>query len=91
MSNEVRKHLWLGSLFASIIVYFFLGTLRATLIAAVSIPVAIISTYTLLAAAGYSLNRITLLDLTLAVGMWLSSFGFTMAFAIAVSLLVAFR
>lgn len=149
--HEVEKHLWLGSLFASIVVYFFLGNLRATLIAAVSIPVAIISTYTLLAAAGYSLNRITLLGLTLAVGividdaivvleniyryieekgmnafdaaraataevglavsattlslivifvpvgflkgtvgMWLSSFGFTMAFAIAVSLLVAF-
>jgi len=149
--HEVQKHLWLGSLFASIIVYFFLGNLRSTLIAAVSIPVSIISTYTLLAAAGYSLNRITLLGLTLAVGividdaivvleniyryieekgmnafdaaraataevglavsatalslivifipvgflkgtigMWLSSFGFTMAFSIAVSLLVAF-
>ena len=149
--NEVQKHLWLGALFASIIVYFFLGNLRSTLIAAVSIPVSIIATYTLLAAAGYSLNRITLLGLTLAVGividdaivvleniyryieekgmsafeaaraataevglavsattlslivifipvgflkgtigMWLSSFGFTMAFAILVSLLVAF-
>lgn len=149
--HEVQKHLWLGALFASIIVYFFLGNLRSTLIAAVSIPVSIIATYTLLAAAGYSLNRITLLGLTLAVGividdaivvleniyryveekgmsafeaaraataevglavsattlslivifipvgflkgtvgMWLSSFGFTMAFAIAVSLLVAF-
>jgi hydrophobic/amphiphilic exporter-1 (mainly G- bacteria), HAE1 family len=67
--NEVQKHLWLGALFASIIVFFFLGNLRSTLIAAVSIPVAIISTYSLLAAAGYSLNRITLLGLTLAVGI----------------------
>jgi HAE1 family hydrophobic/amphiphilic exporter-1 len=149
--KEVQKHLWLGALFASIIVFFFLGNLRSTLIAAVSIPVSIIATYTLLAAAGYSLNRITLLGLTLAVGividdaivvleniyryieekgmsafeaaraataevglavsattlslvvifipvgflkgtigMWLSSFGFTMAFSIMVSLLVAF-
>lgn len=149
--NEVQKHLWLGAVFASIIVFFFLGNLRSTLIAAVSIPVAIISTYSLLAAAGYSLNRITLLGLTLAVGividdaivvleniyryieekgmnafdaaraataevglavsattlslvvifvpvgflkgtvgMWLSSFGFTMAFSILASLLVAF-
>ncbi len=149
--HEVQKHLWLGALFASIIVLFFLGNIRSTLIAAVSIPVSIIATYTLLAAAGYSLNRVTLLGLTLAVGividdaivvleniyryieekgmsafeaaraataevglavsattlslvvifipvgflkgtigMWLSSFGFTMAFAILVSLLVAF-
>jgi HAE1 family hydrophobic/amphiphilic exporter-1 len=149
--NEVQKHLWLGALFASIIVFFFLGNLRSTLIAAISIPVSIISTYSLLAAAGYSLNRITLLGLTLAVGividdaivvleniyryieekgmsafeaaraataevglavsattlslvvifvpvgflkgtigMWLSSFGFTMAFSILVSLLVSF-
>ncbi len=149
--HEVQKHLMWGSIFASIIVFFFLGNLRATLIAAVSIPVSIIATYTLLAAAGYSLNRITLLGLTLAVGividdaivvleniyryieekgmdafeaaraataevglavsattlslvvifvpvgflkgtigMWLSSFGFTMAFSIMVSLLVAF-
>ena len=149
--HEVQKHLWLGALFASIIVFFFLGNLRSTLIAAVSIPVSIIATYTLLAAAGYSLNRITLLGLTLAVGIviddaivvleniyryieekgmsafeaaraataevglavsattlslvvifvpvgflkgqigrWLGSFGFTMAFAIMVSLLVAF-
>ncbi|HEV8712599.1 MAG TPA: efflux RND transporter permease subunit, partial [Candidatus Binatia bacterium] len=67
--HEVQKHLWLGALFASIIVFFFLGNLRSTLIAAVSIPVSIVATYTLLAAAGYSLNRITLLGLTLAVGI----------------------
>ncbi len=67
--HEVEQHLILGSLFASIIVYFFLGNLRSTLIAAVAIPVSIISTYTLLAAAGYSLNRVTLLGLTLAVGI----------------------
>ncbi len=149
--HEVEQHLILGSIFASIIVFFFLGNLRSTIIAAVSIPVSIIATYTLLAAAGYSLNRVTLLGLTLAVGividdaivvleniyryieekgmspfeaaraataevglavsattlslvvifipvgflkgiigMWLSSFGFTMAFAIMVSLLVSF-
>ncbi len=67
--REVQKHLWYGALFASIIVFFFLGNLRSTLIAAVSIPVSIIATYTLMAAAGYSLNRITLLGLTLAVGI----------------------
>ena len=67
--TKVEQHLILGSLFASIIVYFFLGNLRSTLIAAIAIPVSIISTYTLLAAAGYSLNRVTLLALTLAVGI----------------------
>jgi len=39
--QEVQTHLWLGSLFASVVVLFFLGNLRSTLIAAVAIPVAV--------------------------------------------------
>ena len=49
--------------------FFFLGSIRSTLIAAVAIPVSIISTYTLLLWMGFTLNRMTLLALTLAVGI----------------------
>jgi HAE1 family hydrophobic/amphiphilic exporter-1 len=58
-----------GGFCAAIVVFFFLGSLRSTLIAAVAIPVSIISTYSLLLWMGFTLNRITLLALTLAVGI----------------------
>jgi hydrophobic/amphiphilic exporter-1 (mainly G- bacteria), HAE1 family len=67
--HTVQEHLILGGLCAAIVVYFFLGSIRSTLIAAVAIPVSIISTYTLLLCMGFTLNRMTLLALTLAVGI----------------------
>jgi len=67
--NTVQEHLIVGGFCAAIVVFLFLGSLRSTLIAAVSIPVSIISTYSLLLWMGFTLNRITLLALTLAVGI----------------------
>ncbi|MGH7948178.1 MAG: efflux RND transporter permease subunit, partial [Candidatus Binataceae bacterium] len=67
--NTVQEHLILGGVCAAIVVFFFLGSLRSTLIAAVAIPVSIVSTYSLLLLMGFTLNRITLLALTLAVGI----------------------
>jgi HAE1 family hydrophobic/amphiphilic exporter-1 len=51
------------------VVLLFLGNLRSTLIAAVAIPVSIISTFALMRWAGFTLNSITMLALTLAVGI----------------------
>ena len=65
----VKEHLVLGALCAAIIVLLFLGNLRSTIIAAVAIPVSIISTFALMQYAGFTLNAITLLALTLAVGI----------------------
>jgi hydrophobic/amphiphilic exporter-1 (mainly G- bacteria), HAE1 family len=67
--STVQEHLILGGICAAIVVFFFLGSLRSTLIAAVAIPVSIISTYSLLLWIGFTLNRMTLLALTLAVGI----------------------
>ncbi len=67
--HTVQEHLILGGLCAALVVFFFLGSIRSTLIAAVAIPVSIISTYTLLLWMGFTLNRMTLLALTLAVGI----------------------
>jgi hydrophobic/amphiphilic exporter-1 (mainly G- bacteria), HAE1 family len=149
--ESIKKHLIEGSIFAAIIIFVFLANVRTTLIAAVAIPTSIISTFALMAAMGFTLNNITMLALTLMVGIviddaiivleniyryieekhvppftaaiqgtkeiglavmattmsllavflpvgfmggivgrFMSSFGFTSAFAIAVSLLVSF-
>ncbi len=67
--HTVQEHLILGGICAAIVVFFFLGSIRSTLIAAIAIPVSVISTYSLLLWMGYTLNRMTLLALTLAVGI----------------------
>jgi len=67
--HTVQEHLILGGICAAIVVFFFLGSLRSTLIAAVAIPVSIVSTYTLLLWMGFTLNTLSLLALTLAVGI----------------------
>jgi HAE1 family hydrophobic/amphiphilic exporter-1 len=67
--NAVEEHLILGSLFASAIVFLFLRRWRPTLIAAISIPSALIATFAAMRYMGFTLNVITLLALTLAVGI----------------------
>jgi HAE1 family hydrophobic/amphiphilic exporter-1 len=149
--DSIRHHLIVGSILASAIIFLFLTNWRTTLIASIAIPTSIISTFALMAAMGFTLNQITMLALTLMVGIviddaiivlenifrfmeekgmtpfqaaiegtreiglavmattlsllavflpvgfmggivgrFMSSFGFTSAFAIAVSLLVSF-
>ena len=149
--NSIQHHLVEGAILAAIIIFIFLANVRTTLIAAVAIPTSIVSTFALMAAMGFTMNSITMLALTLMVGIviddaiivlenifrfieekgmspyeaaiqgtreiglavmattmsllavflpvgfmggivgrFMSSFGFTSAFAIAVSLLVSF-
>ncbi|HEY6346303.1 MAG TPA: efflux RND transporter permease subunit [Bryobacteraceae bacterium] len=149
--DAIRRHLFEGSLLAALIIFIFLANWRTTLIAAVAIPTSIVSTFALMSVMGFTLNQITMLALTLMVGVviddaiivleniyrfieekgmkpmaaaveatreiglavmattmsllavflpigfmggivgrFMSSFGFTCAFAIAVSLLVSF-
>jgi HAE1 family hydrophobic/amphiphilic exporter-1 len=67
--HAVEEHLVLGSIFAALVVLVFLWNGRSTLIAALAIPSSIIATFTLIKAMGLTLNTITLLALTLAVGI----------------------
>ncbi len=67
--HSLLEHLILGSIFASLIVWLFMRNWRAVIIAAVAIPASIISTFTLMRGMDFSLNNITLLALTLAVGI----------------------
>lgn len=65
----VQEHLVLGAICAALVVMLFMGNMRSTLIAAVAIPASIIATFTLIEAAGFTLNNMTLLGLTIAVGI----------------------
>jgi hydrophobic/amphiphilic exporter-1 (mainly G- bacteria), HAE1 family len=68
-ASQVLEHLVLGAGLAALVVLLFLGSLRSTVIAAISIPVSIISTFGLMMIAGFTLNLMTLLALALAVGI----------------------
>src|SRR6187397_2820623 len=52
-----------------IVIFLFLGTVRATLIPAVTIPVSIIAAALVMAALDYSINTLTLLGAVLAIGL----------------------
>ncbi len=67
--HAVNEHLWLGAVFAALVVLFFLGSVRSTVIAALAIPTSIIGTFALMKIQGYTLNTITLVALALAVGI----------------------
>jgi hydrophobic/amphiphilic exporter-1 (mainly G- bacteria), HAE1 family len=68
-AEQVLEHLIVGALLAALVVLLFLGSLRSTIIAAIAIPVSIISTFGLMMIAGFTLNMMTLLALALAVGI----------------------
>ena len=67
--RSIEEHLIVGSILASIVVFLFLWSFRSTAIAALAIPTSIISTFGLMYAMGYTLNQITMLSLTLMVGI----------------------
>ncbi len=67
--NSLLEHLILGSILASLIVLLFIRNWRAVFIAALAIPTSIIATFTLMRAMDFTLNNMTLLALTLAVGI----------------------
>ena len=51
------------------VIFVFLGSLRATLIPLVTIPICLVATFSVLAAFGYSINLVTLLALALSIGL----------------------
>src|SRR5215217_8058807 len=67
--HNVEEHLVVGSILAAIVVLLFLTNLRSTIIAAVAIPTSIIATFGLLWYMGFTLNLMTMLALTLSVGI----------------------
>jgi HAE1 family hydrophobic/amphiphilic exporter-1 len=67
--GAVQEHLVTGSILAAIVVFLFLGNLRSTVIAAIAIPTSIVATFALIWYMGFTLNMLTMLALTLSVGI----------------------
>ena len=67
--KEVAKALGLALLLVLIVIFGFIGTLRATLIPAVTIPISLISAFIVMNALGFSLNTLTMLGFVLAIGL----------------------
>lgn len=67
--KDVVVSLMLGAFLAVSIVFLFLHNLRATIIIAIAIPTCVISTFLPLASLGFTLNTMTLLGLSLAIGI----------------------
>lgn len=67
--KEVRNTIFEAALIVIIVIFLFLGSVRATLIPIVTIPLSLIGVMVLLSALGYSINLLTLLALVLAIGL----------------------
>lgn len=67
--NEVINSLILGILFAGLVVLFSFGDLRNTIITVAGLPVCIIAVFAVMSALGYTVNVITLMALSLSVGL----------------------
>lgn len=67
--NTVKESAELGGILAVLIIFLFLRNLRSTLVVAISIPISIITTFTLLYFKGVTLNMISLGGLALGVGL----------------------
>jgi multidrug efflux pump len=67
--KEVGKALGLALLLVLVVIFGFIGTVRATIIPAVTIPISIIAAFIVMAALGFSVNTLTLLGFVLAIGL----------------------
>lgn len=67
--NQVYKALAVSISLVLVIIYLFLGSLLATLIPAIVVPVSVVATFMVMGAMGYTINVLTLLGLVLAIGL----------------------
>lgn len=67
--DEVYNTLIIAMLMVVLVIFLFLGNVRATLIPAITVPVALIGSMMALSWFGFSINLLTLLALVLAIGL----------------------
>jgi multidrug efflux pump len=67
--NEVIRSLVEALLIVTVVVFLFLGSVRAAIIPTVAIPLSLVGTLIVLLALGFSINLLTLLALVLAIGL----------------------
>ena len=69
--HNVTFDLIYGSILAIIIVFLFLRNARATIVSAIAIPASVIGTFAIINWLGYDLNRLSMIGLTLAIGIFI--------------------
>jgi hydrophobe/amphiphile efflux-1 (HAE1) family protein len=67
--HDVLMTLLIAFALVVVVVFVFLGSLRATLIPAIAVPVSVIGTFAVLLVMGYSANTVSLLAMVLAIGI----------------------
>jgi multidrug efflux pump len=67
--GEVYSTLFIAAGLVVLVIFLFLGDFRAMLVPAITVPVSLIATFTVLYALGYTVNLLTLLALVLAIGL----------------------
>jgi HAE1 family hydrophobic/amphiphilic exporter-1 len=67
--NSLKEHIIEGTLLAALVVWFFLRSLRSTLIIALAIPVSLMGAIAVIYFFGYTLNSLTMLALLLLIGV----------------------
>jgi HAE1 family hydrophobic/amphiphilic exporter-1 len=67
--EDVQVALWLGAVLAVLIIFVFLRSVRSTLISAVALPTSVIATFAFIQAFGFTLNMMTMLGLSLSIGI----------------------
>ncbi len=66
--EHVEMELMLAVLLVVLVIFAFLGSLRATIIASIAVPISLIGAFGLMYLLGYSLNNLSLMALTIATG-----------------------
>ncbi|MDC0707860.1 efflux RND transporter permease subunit [Stigmatella sp. ncwal1] len=66
---SVQFDMVLGGFLAVVIVLVFLRNLRSTIVAAIALPVSVVGTFAIMALLGFTFNMITMLALTLSIGL----------------------
>lgn len=67
--EEVYNTLGIAMLMVVLVIYLFLGNVRATFIPAITVPISLVAAFTVMLALGFSINLLTLLALVLAIGL----------------------
>ncbi|QPH53683.1 efflux RND transporter permease subunit [Pontivivens ytuae] len=67
--QEVGMTLAMAAIMVIAVIWAFLGSWRTTVVPAITVPLSVVATFTVLWAMGYSLNLVTLLALVLAIGL----------------------
>jgi multidrug efflux pump len=66
--EDVQFELVLAVLLVVLVIFLFLGSMRATMVAAISVPLSLVGAFAAMWALGFSINNLTLMALTIASG-----------------------